>query len=208
MAKKDWLALAQPSFWYDVNYRIVLCYLRGAYFIVAVTPKEGSAGLVPGNASFSMTMTCFCMTHFFFIWRWDLTIPYFDTLKLPCLNWFDLEIWQVRDSPLIQDDCLGHQLHNFLTLSSKSLWNSKRQFEKEFFCNFSIEYPKNIPWNIGVRVFSSRFPGFWLANHMIGGILWNIPLKHVFGMPYQFRYSTIFRNIPQHSTEYQYSMEI
>ena len=37
-----------------------------------------------------------------------------------------------------------------------------------------IEYPKNIPWNMGVRVFSPRFPGFWLANQMIGGILWNI----------------------------------
>ena len=37
-----------------------------------------------------------------------------------------------------------------------------------------LEYPKNIPWNIGARVFSCRFPGFWLANQMIGGILWNI----------------------------------
>ena len=128
----------------------------------------------------------------------------------------------------------------------------RSQIATLYYCR-ALEYLRNIPWNIEVRVFSSRFPGFSLADHVIGGILWNIveycriwwndllrearphlvtnmfwsetlfrnmniveyPMESsildvvcYFETPYKFRYSTIFRNIPLYSMEYQYSAEI
>ncbi len=59
-----------------------------------------------------------------------------------------------------------------------------------------------IPWNIGGMVFSFRFPGFWLANHMVGGILWN--MAEYWKLFWDTLPVQIFHNIPQYSTIVHY----
>ncbi len=56
--KKAWPAPAQQAFfWYDTDYRIVLCSLHKSYFTVNVIPKDALARSVPAQPSFGMATT-------------------------------------------------------------------------------------------------------------------------------------------------------
>ena len=44
----------EPFFWYDIDYRIVLCHVHRLHFIDGVIPKEG---FVPAKPSFGITTT-------------------------------------------------------------------------------------------------------------------------------------------------------
>ena len=132
-------------------------------------------------------------------------------------------------------DCMSR----FPQITHNSCFKSITMFRISHYCyqwkkhgTSVIEYPRNIPWNIEVRVFGSRFPGFWLANHVTGGILWNFTeycgilrnMVEYCGISHEIRhlfmilrhptssdipqYSAIFHYIPQYSMEYLYSTEI